>query len=332
MLIFCDQTVVWKCLCSCTDEVGTDLAVQGPNGSSLAHVNLLLRGKSNLGEPFRTLFDEYCQSLVSPFNTRNCTRAEDLPRAFEGIAHALAETAAPKTLFSKGLCWGLPEAFLPHALTWCAAEENLRPRDQLLGFPSWSWMAWEGNIMSERWPQGHWSDLQLDPRPRCDWALVCPGLTSRQTAARAPADAQRTAMIIKGEFCIILAMGSSLWKYHTAEEPGQIGYYSATAYELDPITRLYPDQVNDVLPLFNKDLYLVGISTFRERYRDRYRDSRMKGASLVKAIWVTQTDEVPILEGKAVPSFRRLGVALLNTFDWDRGMARGWKRKKILLV
>lgn len=58
----------------------------------------------------------------------------------------------------------------------------------------------------------------------------------------------------------------------------------------------------------------------------------MKGASLVKAIWVTQTDEVPILEGKAVPSFRRLGVALLNTFDWDRGMARGWKRKKILLV
>lgn len=33
MLIFCDQTVIWKCLCRCTDEVGTDLAAQGSRGS-----------------------------------------------------------------------------------------------------------------------------------------------------------------------------------------------------------------------------------------------------------------------------------------------------------
>lgn len=318
MLLFCDQTVVCKCLCSCTDEVGTDLAAEAPEGRSLAHVNLLLRGKSNLAEPFSTLFDEYCKSLISPYNVRNCTRTADLPRAFEGIAHALTETAAPGTLFSKGLCWGLPVAFLPHALTWCAAEENLRPRDQLLGFPSWSWMAWEGNIMSERLHYREWSEFQLDPRPRCEWDIVYPESTSRQSSAQAPGVAQRAAMIIKGEFCI-LSVPSFRWTYHVAEEPDEIGFCSAVS-ELDPpksvTTRIYADQVNVMATLRTKEVYLVGISTFRERFPN----STFEGTSLVKAIWVAPTDKDPILGGKSVPRFRRQGVALVNISDWDRGM------------
>lgn len=221
MLIFCDQTVIFKCLCRCTDEVGTDLAAQGSRGSSLAHVNHLLRGKVNRGQRFElsnlllrgvanrgqrpeVLFDEYCQILVSPYNTRNCTRTADFPRAFEGIAHALAKTAVPGTLFSQGFCWGLPIAFLPHALTWCAAELNLRPRDQLLGFPSFSWLAWEGRIKLRTIMEcGPWyvKNFESNPQARCHWDIVYPKSTSKQNSVRASGDAPRTAMKIKREPC-----------------------------------------------------------------------------------------------------------------------------------
>jgi hypothetical protein len=339
MLMFCDQTVIWKCLCSCTDEVGTNLAADSPEGSSLAHLNLLLRGKANLGEPFGTLVDEYCRTIVSPYNTRNCTRTADFPRAFEGIAHALTETAAPGTLFFQGLCWGLPVAYLPHALTWCAAEENLRPREQFLG-PSWSWMSWEGNITPERVLHGPWdiSDFQLVPMSGCDWDLVYPKWTSRQNSARDPGDAQRPVMSIKGEFCRFIA-GQLQWTYHTADESGQIGYCSAV-YEHDPtksdsirLIALFPDQVNEVFPLADIDLYLVGISTYRGREWDPEVDRKYAAdrKGLVKAIWVARTDEGLILDDKPVPSFRRLGVALVNSVDWGRGLTQGVSFAKVLL-
>ncbi|KAK1834040.1 heterokaryon incompatibility protein-domain-containing protein, partial [Podospora conica] len=150
MIMFCDQTVIWKCLCLCMDESGAELATQSAHGTALAHVNLLLRSEEILpdADPF-ALFAELTHTIISPYNSRSFTHTSDLPRAFAGIAQALTQTAAPRTPFRQGFCWGLPVAHLPYALTWCAAEENLRPRDRALGFPSWSWMAWEGSVSSE---------------------------------------------------------------------------------------------------------------------------------------------------------------------------------------
>lgn len=333
--MFCDQTVIWKCLCSCTDEVGTDLAAQSANESSLAHVNVLLHSKSNLSENFSTLFDEYCQTLVSPYNTRSCTRASDLPRAFEGIAHALAETAAPGTLFSQGFCWGLPVAFLPHALTWCAAEENLRPRNQLLGFPSWSWFAWEGNITLERVPDGQWEiingrlDFLLDSQPRCDWDIV----ELMPSGVRAPGDAQRTAMKIEGEICVFEA-AKLQWSHHTSQTPGEFGYRSATLepdlfnnFASDCLPTLYPDQADECIKLAGSDVYLVGVLTLCAQPR-----GDEAGETFVKAIWVARCDEGPALENASVPSFRRLGVAIVNNSDWNRGLIKGEMGANILLV
>lgn len=330
MIMFCDQTVIWKCLCCCKDEVGRNLAAQG----SLAHVNLLARGKANRGQHLDVLFAEYCETLVSPYNTRNCTRTADLPRAFEGIAHALAETADPRTLFFQGFCWGLPVAFLPHALTWCAGEENLRPRHQVLGFPSWSWFAWEGNITLERLPHGSWEirNFLLDTRPLCDWDIV--ELMPRQGTVRAPGDSQRIAMKIKGEFCHFEA-AKLQWTYHTAKAAGQIGYCSVI-YEPDManilsscLIALYPDQANEWTKLSTSDVYLVGVSTLYPQYLV---SKTARDESFVKAIWVARSDEDPVLENASVSSFRRLGVAIVNIVDWARGLqGEGVPVKEVLL-
>ncbi|KAK1834041.1 heterokaryon incompatibility protein-domain-containing protein [Podospora conica] len=229
MVMFCDQTIIWKCLCSSVNEVGKSLPVdlfdghvggtfhlvRGKNPweqkthtealskspvaaiKTTPRVSFRKRVEQKLNKRFRSGshkaldaldktaasnktaarnktewekalespgpippfkdLEHYFQGLVKHYNTRSFTDASDLPRAFEGIAQALTQNATPGSLFSQGLCWGLPVANLCQALTWCAGEPSLRPRNQALGFPSWSWMAWEGSINAQAVPQ--WLDI-----------------------------------------------------------------------------------------------------------------------------------------------------------------------------
>jgi len=136
-------------------------------------------------------------------------------------------------------------------------------------------------------------------------------------------------MSITGQFCLFVAKQLQ-WTYHTTEESRQIGYCSAV-FVHDPtksasrrLIALFPDEVNDVFTLTDINLYLVGISTFRGRGWDPEAnwDYKAHPKSLVKAIWVVRTDEDLILDDNPVPSFRRLGVALVNMVSWSRGLIK----------
>ena len=85
------------------------------------------------------------EALVEKFNTRKLTFDEDVMDASAGL------TSIFESCFSGGILWGIPEMFFDICIIWTPVDILRRRRaynHALLAesFPSWSWVAWEGNI------------------------------------------------------------------------------------------------------------------------------------------------------------------------------------------
>ncbi|KAM0805135.1 heterokaryon incompatibility protein-domain-containing protein [Usnea florida] len=83
--------------------------------------------------------------LVESFNTRKLTFEEDVMDASAGLRSIF------DGCFSGGVLWGIPEMFFDHCMIWRPKKVLRRRRaynHALLAefFPSWSWVAWEGDL------------------------------------------------------------------------------------------------------------------------------------------------------------------------------------------
>ena len=99
-------------------------------------------------------------TMVEEFNKRKLTFDGDVINAFSGA------TSVFNSRFSGGILWGIPEMFFDHCIIW-RPMKVLRRRAYNYSlsanpFPSWSWVAWEGDIVLVGAP------LILDNHPRID--------------------------------------------------------------------------------------------------------------------------------------------------------------------
>ena len=99
-------------------------------------------------------------NLVEEYNKRKLTFDRDVIDAFAAVSSVF------NSRFSGGLLWGIPEMFFDHCLVWSPIQV-LRRRahnhaSSKIPFPSWSWVAWEGDIALVAAP------LVLDDHPRID--------------------------------------------------------------------------------------------------------------------------------------------------------------------
>ena len=109
-------------------------------------------------------------NLVEEYNKRKLTFDRDVIDAFAAVSSVF------NSCFSGGLLWGIPEMFFDHCLVW-------RPRGVLrrrvynhayskIPFPSWSWVAWEGDIMLVGAPPilyDRINDLSIKIQPLFQW-------------------------------------------------------------------------------------------------------------------------------------------------------------------
>lgn len=84
--------------------------------------------------------------MVEEFNKRKLTFDKDVIDAFAGI------TSAFNNHFSGGILWGIPEIFFDHCMVWKPKDVLRRRRayNHALSedtLPSWSWVAWEGDVV-----------------------------------------------------------------------------------------------------------------------------------------------------------------------------------------
>lgn len=84
--------------------------------------------------------------MVRVFNARKLTFDKDVMDASAGLRSIF------DGLFSGGILWGIPEMFFDHCIVWKPMEVLRRRRaynHALLAdsFPSWSWVAWEGDFI-----------------------------------------------------------------------------------------------------------------------------------------------------------------------------------------
>lgn len=351
--MFCDQTVVWKCNACTMLEDGQTWK------NTLLSESILRRLKSRdqrtfiregLGHTPHTLkergvqifsreeqqeseragdlsrqYHAYLSSVVSPYNTRNLTHPSDLVRAFEGIAHFLVHDAAPGSLFAQGLCWGLPVAHLPYALTWTTMQEPLRLRDPDLGFPSWSWFAWEGGVMAHgKRDAGLTLYRKLAGRyvPMCECTLVDRRLTPASPSALPFVDSQG------GKRIRIVAQKSIFDVEGLNMEPSRNAFIFRS---MNGSVALYPDQIDRMwaprrrwndsrVPDFSS-LELVGISEFVADSGD---------AAWVEALWVVQhnVDSADTDQHGAV--YRR-GVAVVERKVWNKACLNRGERFTVML-
>jgi hypothetical protein len=75
--------------------------------------------------------------LVGSYNNRLLTYQSDALAAFSAIIAMLSRS------FQGGFCYGIPELYFDFGLLW---RPNT-PTQRRLGFPSWSWVGWEGNVV-----------------------------------------------------------------------------------------------------------------------------------------------------------------------------------------
>lgn len=76
--------------------------------------------------------------LVSSYASRDLSFPEDIERGFEGISSVL-------TPYLGKFRWGLPESIIRWAFCWMQSDNMV----QRPGFPSYSWVGWQGTILSE---------------------------------------------------------------------------------------------------------------------------------------------------------------------------------------
>ncbi len=83
--------------------------------------------------------------MVEDYNKRKLTFDRDVIDAFAGTSSVF------NSCFSGGILWGIPEMFFDYCLVW-SPMKVLRRREYNHAlsehtFPSWSWVAWEGDII-----------------------------------------------------------------------------------------------------------------------------------------------------------------------------------------
>jgi hypothetical protein len=99
---------------------------------------------------------------VLAYTSRTMSYQDEIERAFKGIMNALAPTMANTTIF-----FGLPSLAFDWALLWSGPPDNFLSRRE--GFPSWSWMGYQGHI---HMAMDHWSEFDqrwLRTRTWVDW-------------------------------------------------------------------------------------------------------------------------------------------------------------------
>ena len=117
--------------------------------------------------------------MVEEYNRRKLMFDTDVIDAFAGISSVF------NSRFSGGILWGIPEMFFDYCLVW-SPMKFLRRRayNHTLSehtFPSWSWVAWEGDIVLVAAPP------ILDNHPRFDDKCIQIQPLARLYKSREPA-------------------------------------------------------------------------------------------------------------------------------------------------
>lgn len=118
-------------------------------------------------------------NMVEEYNKRKLTFDKDVIDAFAGA------TSVFSSRFSGGILWGIPEMFFDHCIVWRSVKVlRRRAYNHALSehaFPSWSWVAWEGDIVLVGAP------LILDNDPRIDKQSIKIQPLARWYKSREPA-------------------------------------------------------------------------------------------------------------------------------------------------
>lgn len=348
MLLFCDQTVVWRCASHTTGETeksvsltfkrvaegwtrlgiaNTILQEQAPTGIS-AELRKWRLTRKWPGKQVLKRFDAgeerdegesdldvalrvYFSAIVQQLNTRQFTYPSDLPRAFDGIAFYLEKTAPPNSLFAQGLCWGLPISHFLKSLAWSSSGEDLRPRTLNPKPPSWSWYNFEG-LVTPTCERDRSSFPYLKPkyyRPMCRWTFA-KGPSRLQTEDVLPSAASSQCVEIVGEMSKI--------PIRKMYEDGDTSTDDDDFTGPDEFRAIYPDRHDDDYK--SPHIELLGLYRF---------DAGKRGAKMqtfMKALWIAHDDGN--LEG-AVPVVYRRGVAIVNWVTWKNYLT-GYKNKYLL--
>ena len=163
-LIFEADTVRWECDHAVwyedVDETGSQPAC-APLRKQWTYIT---RYQFKLAVPFPDL-SGYGE-LVSAYNDKDLTHAEDAIAAFAGVTTHLSR------IYSGGFNYGMPEMFFDVALLWQPwktverrVSSGVRSTNSCL--PSWSWAGWQGEVDPWTWESG------------CDYVKDCQ--TSRRT-------------------------------------------------------------------------------------------------------------------------------------------------------
>jgi hypothetical protein len=139
-LIFCEESIMWKCPCATWYEDVGLLQQKDPRPLPLVfgpHISKL----------FSTSWPDLrgYQQLVCDFNRRDLTYPEDVVDAFSGVTTPLS------AMFHGGFFYGLSETFFDIALLWIAESDLVRriPKrgnSSKSKLPNWSWMGWQGTL------------------------------------------------------------------------------------------------------------------------------------------------------------------------------------------
>ena len=261
--------------------------------------------------------EAFLQKIVSNINIRNFSYESDLPLAFDGIAFYLTQTASPKSLFSKGLTWGLPLAHFLYSLTWSTDGEDLRPRGSDSQFPSWSWFSWEGTITATR--ESHHSAFGFSQlsvaKPICDYSFI--------ESPSASLDSQLTSNDQGGRYVRIV--GEKFVSQSTKWHIDAYGFYFIDDVWPFRFGILYPDQLVDFGE--EQSVELLGITTFQGVSDDK----AVKTITLVKALWISR-DKRGSANSSSPDVYYRRGVAIIQQELWDRHTVNEDERSTVILA
>lgn len=321
--------------------------------STVAKLLLPNNPKPNLANAsLRNQFVAYIDEAVAPFNTRNFTHQSDVVPAFEGIANFLEQGSNLRgSIYSGGLCWGLPLAYFPQALTWTTKGEDLRPRDPSLGFPTWSWFAWEGSVAADKLFFPAESPISFiipdsEYESKIEWGFT---LSTWDRSSSSDPAAAATAAAPGGRHCprgIRLVAPRSVVR----PEDGRLYRGTSTGWPFHWISRdvsrpaiLLADRPSELGVDYyaTSQVQLVFIAKFEAAVGFSSGDPVLS-ARFVKALWVTRLDPSPAVEeelpgradcggGGKYLRVRRLGVAIVHYSLWDRYAEPGGQRLVTIL-
>ena len=284
-------------------------------------------------------FATFVEEAVQPLNTRRFTDTVDLPPAFEGIAHFLSQDSPPDSIYFKGFCWGLPLAHFPYALTWTTDGEDLRPRDRTLGFPSWSWLAWEGKVAGDKpslpadapFTGISWIGEAQPEQAICEWEIAL-GPVSERAASSFHGGYPRQIRLV-AQYCVACPTSqATLVSVTSSDRP--FHWISMDKHHPAWLLANRPSELRVTDGLNVGNMELVGISEFEaliSRFEERFGSSKKyknpSRASFIKALWVVRLDIESSSDGaenrSTEPCFRRLGVAIVEKGLWNLNVRQG---------